>query len=219
MEDHKLPDALDEFISRIQSLYKPPMRQARRPSISKLSSLPDNLLNLLVEYLNDTKEEECIWLRPNDWVSLIQSESIGYSPLSAQAQFHKRIEHLDGLVSTFTDNPDNSCIYFKNSDGTDAFGRVFSIFSHFRAPAPSQNVTDVWLHVKCFPPLISQYYNPFNFPEHVEVQCALRMWSPTVDKLIKLNDVIAQCTWIMYKAGEMNKYVDVPTIAMIILKR
>lgn len=219
MEDDRLPEDLGPYSSRLQALFKPPSRKPRRPSNSRLSPLSDNLLNLLVNYLNGTKKEECIWLRPDNWASLTKDVSLAYAPVPARGQFSKRVEHTNGFISTFTDNPDNSCVYFKNPDGTDMFGRVFSIFSHSRAPVQGQHITDVWIHVQCFPPLPSTHYNPFNSADQVDLQCALRMWSPTQDKLIKIDEVIAQCTWIMYKAGEMNSSVDVPTIGIIIQKR
>ncbi|EGG12644.1 uncharacterized protein MELLADRAFT_86839 [Melampsora larici-populina 98AG31] len=195
IEDDKLPEALEQYSVRLQALYKQPAPRANRPSHSKMSPLSDVVLDLLVAYLNDTEGERCIWIRPDKWASLSKSDSLAYAPVPAQGQFYKRINYNDGFVSTFTDNPDNSCIYFKNTDGRDSFGRVFSIFSHLRAAVKSESISDVWLH------------------------CALRMWSPTENKVIKLKEVIAQCTWIMYKAGEMNKDVEVPTIGMIILKR
>jgi hypothetical protein len=221
IEDNKLPDALKQYTPRLQSLYNPPLRRPRRPSNSKFSPLSENILNLLVDYLNDTEKKNCIWLRPDKWASLSKSESIGYSPVPARAQFYKQFEYNDGLVSTFTQNPDNCCIYFKSVKGDNCFGRIFSIFSHSRASAPNCITTDIWLNVQCFPCLPhAQYkFNPFDSADHAEVQCALRMWSSTETKIIKLNEVIAQCTWIMYKPGEMNQHINVPTIGMIILER
>ncbi|EGG07412.1 uncharacterized protein MELLADRAFT_105982 [Melampsora larici-populina 98AG31] len=121
IEDGKLPDALNQYTSRIQALYRPLVRRSNKLSHSKLSPLSDTVLNLMIKYLNGTKNEGCIWLRPNDWALLPTSESIGYSPLQAQAQFHKCVKHGDGFVSTFTNNPDNCCIHFKNSENTDGF--------------------------------------------------------------------------------------------------
>ncbi|EGG05688.1 uncharacterized protein MELLADRAFT_107429 [Melampsora larici-populina 98AG31] len=49
-----------------------------------------------------------------------------------------------------------------NSKGTECFGQVFSIFSHCRTPVASQNTTNTWLCVQCFPPVPSKLPNPFN---------------------------------------------------------
>lgn len=218
IEDDKLPEALKQFSSRLKALYLPPERRRNQPSNSKLTALSDDVLELLVDYLNKSHREECIWLSPEDWASLSKSDSIGYSPVPARAQFHKRVQHTDGYISTFTQNPDDCIVYFKTPEGTDCFARVFSIFSHCRAAVTSQNTTDLWLCVQCFPPLPRKLPNPFNTSDF-EVQCALRMWSPTETKLIKLDEVIAQCAWVMYKPGDLNRHVNVPTIGMVILNR
>lgn len=219
IEDEKLPNSLRPYLSRLQALYIPPPRRQPRMSNSKLLPLPNDVLNLLVDYLNENNHEECIWIRPDEWALLRKSHSIGYSPVPARGQFYRYFDHTDGIISTFTHNPDNCCIYFKNSKGIDCFGRIFSIFSHSRASAPSQTTTDVWINVQCFPPLPSTHFNPFESSDKADVQTALRLWCPTKDVLIKINQVIAQCTWIMYKAGEMSKHVNVSTIGMIIQKR
>lgn len=220
IEDGKIPDSLGQYSSRIQALYKQPSSRPKRLSNSNNSPLSDEVLCMLVEYLNNSTEEECIWIRPDHWAALDKSDLIAYAPVPARGQFYKRYKYKDGLVSTFTDNPDNSIIYFKNADGTNnLFGRVFSIFSHLRAPAQSKKTTDIWIHVQSFPLLPREHSNPFDSDDNVELKCALRMWGPTENKLIKLNDIIAQCSWIMYKAGEMKKNVDIPTIGMIILDR
>lgn len=219
IEDDKLPDTLKPYTSRLQALYKPPLRRPRRPSNSKVSPLSNDVLNLLVDYLNNTKKEPCVLRRPDDWALLSKSDSIGCSPVAARAQFYKQVEHTDGLISTFTQNPDNCCIYFKDSKASDCFARVYSIFSHSRTSLSSGISTDIWLHVQCFPDLPPTHHNPFDLTNQPEVQCALRLWIPTKQKLIKLNEVISQCVWIMFKPEEINQNVNVSTIGLIILKR
>ncbi|EGG02330.1 uncharacterized protein MELLADRAFT_110191 [Melampsora larici-populina 98AG31] len=214
-DEEKLPPISTVELLKLVAEHSEPLPRVRNSTVLDSERDPEGL----DQNLNDIdKKEPCVWRRPDEWALLSKSDSIGYSPVAARAQFYKQVEHTDGLISTFTQNPDNCCIYFKDSKGSDCFARVYSIFSHSRTSVPSGIATDTWLHVQCFPHLPPTHRNPFDLTHPSEVQCALRLWSSTEQKIIKLNEVIAQCVWIMFKPGEMDQNVDVSTIGFIILK-
>lgn len=219
MNDDKLPDVLKPYKTRLEALYNSPPSMPKLLSNSDRQALDDNVLNLLVKLLNDEKKETCVWMRPQEWCMLSPHESKGFALVPAHAYFSKNIFHKEVTYSTFTQSPKNSFIVFKSRTGGTKFGRIFSIFTHRRAPKPLENIFDTWLYIQCFPKLPSEMYNPLSKLKVHDVQFHIRSWGPTEDRLIKASEVVAHCSWVMYRPGEIHKELRVPTVALVSMER
>lgn len=221
LQDEKLPDPLKPYATRLKSLYEPAVHVPKRLSNSKLLPLDDRILIMLVKRLNNQNSDKCQWLTPEKWAFLSKIDAIGCAPVAPRAFFYKRIRHMDVYFSTFTANPDDCFISFKSSvDKTISFGRIFSIFIHRRCPTPSENLFDTWLQVQKFP-LIPTQLNKFNpwADSDDDLQAYLRSWGPTEDCLVKLEEVVAHCSWVMYRPHEVHREIGIPTVALQSMER
>lgn len=222
MNDNKLPEVLEPYKTRLEALYNPPSQKSKPLSNSTRQALDKHVLNLLIKRLNEENTEKCTWMLPQHWCLLSKNESKGSAPLPAHAHFSKEVMHRDIQYSTFTQSPKNSFIIFKSWSGDNEvteFGRIFSIFTHRRAPKPSENHFDTWIYVQRFPHLPPGSYNPFSKLQADDVQFNIRAWGPTEDRIIKIDEVISHCAWMMYRPGEIHKELQVPTVALVSLER
>lgn len=186
----------------------------------KLQQLDNKTLKLLIHRLNDQKSESCVWVSPDVWSSYSDDDAIGFSPCPARAMFHSHIHHAEVDFSTFRANIKNSVITYKsNSTGIVSFGRISSIFTHRRSPHRDEHLMDTWLQVQNFPPVPRQTYNPFKQIKEADVQTYLRLWTSTAEEIIRLDEVIAHCAWLMYKPGEIHREVQSSTIALLTMNR
>lgn len=220
LKDTSLPEALKPYATRLQALHEPAPPVKKKLSNSTLEPIETRILSLLTEYLNKEKVDGCLWILPEEWCKRTKTENRGCSPLNPRAIFYKSIQHIDVTFSTFTENPNNSFISFKSQEcKDDCFGRIFSIFVHRRSPKSSQNVVDTWLHVQKFPPLPSKSYDPMLQAKAPDVQVYLRAWGPTQNVVIKLEEVVSHCSWIMYKSHELRRDLNFPTVALVSMER
>ncbi|KAH9813410.1 hypothetical protein DFH28DRAFT_897000, partial [Melampsora americana] len=216
LEDDKLPDSLRPYTSRLRSLISSSHSHEKRLSNSKVIPLRDNILDLLVERMNNPGVKNCKWVTPEEWSLYPESESIEVSPVHPQAIFHQQVRQDDATYSTFTQNPKNCIVMFKSQDGVKMFGRIFSIFTHHQPSKSSQSVLETWFHIQCFPEVPKTNYNPFKRieTEWPDARFYLRSWGPTQDKLVRLDEVVAHCAWVMYKPREIHE-INIPTIALV----
>lgn len=219
MQDDLLPDALQPYITKIRSLYDPPPPPSKHPSNSKVEPLKSRIMNLLIKRLNSQNSDSCTWLLPEQWATLAGDDCIGFAPTPARASFHKHIKHNGVNFSPFSDKPDDSFIVFKKSNGVQLFGRISSVFTHRRSPTATSHIVDTWVYVQQFPELPSDLYNPFKLVDFPFIQAHLCLWTPTVDQLIRLEEVVAHCTWLMFKPGEISEDLKVPTVGLLRMER
>lgn len=161
-------------------------------------------------------------MTPHDWSLLPDDEAFAYVPVQPRGTFCNRIMHKGVSYATFTASQIDSFVIFTSiSSGKIAFGRIFSIFTHRRSPKPDKHCFDTWLHIQRFPaiPPKLEKFNPFNLAKAPDVQCYLRAWGPPEDCLVRIDNVLAHCTWMVYQAGELHKKLDIPTVGLISTER
>lgn len=220
LQDHKVPESLKPYTERIKVLIEPKPPVAKKQSNSKLEQLDNKILSLLIETLNRQKSKSCVWVPPDLWCSYSKDRMVGHSPCPARAILHTHVEKNDVTFSSLRANMKNSVIIFNlQSTGSESFGRITKIFTHRRSPRPDENLMDTWLHVQIFSPVPRQFYNPFEHIKEPDVQAHLRLWYTTTEEVIRLDDVIAHCAWLMYQPGEIKGDIKVPTIALVSMKR
>lgn len=220
LQDDQFPEALKPFTSRVESLFDPQVSRPKKLSNSKLEPIDNMVLVLIMNYLNKENGEGCHWELPDKWCTKTGSQTVGSAPIPPRAFFYKQIEHLDVQFSTFTDNPNNSFIIYKSDLSREVmFGRIYSILVHRRSPKPSQNIVDTWLVVQSFPPIPKTMFNPMVQVDEPDVQVYLRAWGPTENHVIKLQEVRAHCSWIMYKAYELHKNLSIASLALVSMER
>lgn len=218
MKDDKLPASLKPYVSRLESLYDPPQPKPKRLSNSTLQPIGAKTLDMLVDRLNSEKTKVCKWMHPEKWALLSDEQAFGVCPVQAKGIPYKRVMYKDVWFTTFSTSQANSFVVFKDSAGV-GFGRIFSIFLHRRSPNPTQNIFDTWLNIQCFPPIPSKLYEPFRHIQVPEMKTYLRAWGPTQDKLIKLDEIVSHCSWLMYKPGEVDSKLQIPTVALVCMDR
>lgn len=222
MKEEKLPDSLTPYTSRLQSLYEPKIPTPKRLSNSGYHPIDEDVLKLLTEKLNKQEVQDCEWMTPAGISSLSDDDALAYSPVQPRGIFYKRVMHNGDSYSTFTSSKQDSFVVFKDSQikGTH-FGRIFAIFDHRRSPTPSQTLFDTWVQIQRFPeiPTIIQQHNPFSQCKQPDALSHLRAWGPTEQCLVKLEDIVAHCTWLMFRPGEVHPKIKVPTVGLTIMER
>lgn len=179
-------------------------------------------MELLVKQLNEQHIEECIWVTPENFALLSETDGLGYGVVPPRGILQKRVDHKGVSFSQFSESQIDSFIMFNSrSTGTHCFGRITTIFVHRRTPEPSNNIIDTWLLVQAFTSLPAplQEYNPFSRIAMPAIQASLQLWHPTQNVIIRLDEVVAHCAWIMYKPGELHKKLNSPTVALICMDR
>lgn len=219
LKDCKLPRPLTKYTTRLQSLYKPGERRPRRDSNSKMITIEDCVLEMLIERLNGQKDKWFQWIMPQDFCSLSNGQVIGVRPLQPWGIFHKQITYKDVLYSTFSGSQKDSFITFRSGENNQiGFGRIFSIFTHRRLSGNSETLSQTWLHVQCFPKLPARLkqFDPVKLiGAPLDVQICLRSWGPTQHCMIKLEEIVAHCAWMMYKPGVIHRQLDIHTVALV----
>lgn len=217
LENDSLPAALKPYISRIQALYKPAPSPTKQ-SISKLLPINRDVLDLLVTFLNEINDQYFKWTLPEKWCLLSRIEAKGFAPVTAQAIFHHRIKHQGVTFSTFSTNQDTSIIMFKASKSSTNFGKITSIFEHRRTLKSLQEIVDTWVCVEMFPclPKTADTFSRLNFPD---VQAHVRIWNPTKLTLIKLDQIVCHCGWMVYDGMKISPRCKSPTIGLISINR
>ncbi|KAH9808404.1 hypothetical protein DFH28DRAFT_1196264, partial [Melampsora americana] len=222
LKDCKLPGPLKQYTTRLQSLYEPEERRPRRTSNSKMITIENNVLKMLISQLNGQKDEVFQWMMPEDFCLLDRDEAVGFRPVQPRGIFHKQITHKDVSYSTFSGSQKDSFITFRCSETNQiGFGRIFSIFTHSRLSKNSENVSQTWLQVQCFTELPARLkkFDPFDQIDAPDVQICLRAWLPTKDCMVKLEEIVAHCAWMMYKPGVIHRQLDIPTVALVSTER
>lgn len=219
LEDEKLPEALHPYISRLKGLYEPSPKLRRQVSNSKMESLDPVILKSLTKRLNKQRQDDCIWVMPEKWALMSKESSLGFSPVAAQGIFYNQVSHLDVNFSTFKASRKDSFVIFKSLQGDTCFGRIYSIFTHRRIPEPNKIKKDTWLCVQAFRPLSPSQYNPFSRIDAPDVQVEIRLWEKPESVLVRLDEVVAHCAWMMYKPGLIHKSLNVSTVALVSMER
>lgn len=219
-DDTKLPEKLKPYISRLQALYESPPAKPKEIFTSQLEALNENVLSLLVERLNNQRQENCTWVTPKVWTSFSSDDALGYAPVPPRAFFQKRIHHHDVTYSTFETNPNDTFVSFKSfSDKSESFGRISKIFGHRRSPFVGENINDTWFLIHVFRPLKSSQRNPFAAIKIPDIQTHLRLWAAPEDRIVRLDEIVAHCSWLMYKPKELDEDVNVGTVALVSMLR
>lgn len=193
-DDNKLPEVLKPYKTRLQALYDSSPPKSKPLSNPNRQALDINILKHLVQRLNSDRKNKCVWMLPQEWCLLSEHESKGFAPVPAHAHFINNLVHREVSYSSFTQSPKNSFIVFKsrsNDKEVVEYGRIFSIFTHRRAPTSSENLFDTWLYVQCFPKLPSGCYNPFSNIQVDDIQFDIRAWGPTKDIIVRVDEVVA----------------------------
>jgi hypothetical protein len=181
-------------------------------------SVDNNVLKLLIGRLNEEAGESCQWMTPEELCLLSEYEAAGILPVQPWAFFHKRITHMDVSFSTFLESQKDSFVAFRIGAASKiSYGRIFSIFTHSRLSKDKKRYSQTWVHVQCFPEVPSRLkkYDPFHLIKAPDAQIHLRAWGPTKDTLVKLEEIIAHCVWMMYRPGLIHKNLDIPTVALV----
>lgn len=221
VHDDKLPESLRHYVTKLKSLYEPKDTVPKRLSNSKMDQIPEDVLKMLEKCLNCQNDQEYNWMIPDKLCLLPDEEAMEYVAVQPQAFFHNRVTHNGVTYSKFSASQDDSFVMFKTAQtGKECFGRIFSIFTHRQSPRPGQNVFATWLHIQRFQPMPKRFekFNPFLQIQAPDVQSHLYAWGSTEDQLVQLEDIIAHCTWMMYRAGELRG-IDIPTVAVLSMVR
>lgn len=220
LEDENLPEALKPYVSRLKALYEPPESLGRRASNSKMEMIEPGILDLLTTRLNSQAQEDCTWVTPETWASMSKQSSLGFAPVSARALFYNHVRHLDVKFSTFKESRKDSFILFKSlHKGRRCFGRIQKILVHRRNPDRNKNIKDTWLYVHLFRQLSPNQYNPFARIKEPNVPVELRLWETPESVLVRLDEVIAHCAWMMYSPASIHKSLKVSTVALLSMER
>jgi hypothetical protein len=180
-----------------------------------------DILKKLGERLNN-EDQQYQWMVPDELCLLSEDDALGYESLQPQAFFYKRIMHNSVSYASFSNSQNDSFIEFKiGTTGVHAYGRIFSIFIHRRSPTRSENIFDTWLHVQRFPqiPTSLEKFNPFRHTKGFHTQTCLRAWGPTEDCIVRLDEIVAHCSWVMFKAGEINSQLKIATVGLVSMAR
>ncbi|KAH9820789.1 hypothetical protein DFH28DRAFT_883987, partial [Melampsora americana] len=216
----KLPEALRPYIDQLKALYEPTSPRPRRLSNSKFESLDEEDLACLIRRLNDQGTDECIWVSPREWVAFKEDEGLGKAPVPPRAQFYNKIEHNDVSFSVFEKNLNDSFVVFRSrSDGFDSFGRIAKIFVHRRSPETKKTIIQTWLRVQTFKPIQQSQYDPFKRLDMPDMNVHLRAWDDPEDRLVKLDEVVAHCSWLMYKPKLLHSDLKISTVALVSMVR
>lgn len=219
-DEEKLPEELRRYIPQLKSFYEQQNPKPRRMSNSQLEPLSERILALLIRRLNDDKCDNCKWLAPKVWATLSSDDALGFAPVPARACFHKRVEHRGITYSNFESNPNDSFVVFRSrSDTSDCFGRISKIFQHRRSPMFGENIIDTWLQIQCFKPIPSSSSNPFARVKMPDMNMHLQVWDAPEDRMVRLNEIIAHCSWLMYKPRELNRNLNISTVALVSMIR
>lgn len=220
LKEDQFPEALKPYTARVESLFDPHPAMPRKLSNSTLEPVDSTVLFLMKDYLNNENQDGCQWVLPHEWCTKSESQTEGVSAIPPRAFFYNQVDHSGVPFSTFTGNPNNSFVTFKSRTSKKRmFGRIFSIMLHHRSPKPSQNLMDTWLLVQSFPSLPKSMFDPMSQVDSPDVQVHLRAWSPTENVLIKLQEVIAHCSWIMYKAHGLHNQLSYQSVALVSMER
>lgn len=187
-----------------------------------MASIDNHVLEMLIARLNQQRGAVCQWMIPEDFCILSDEKAVGACPLHPRGIFHKQIEYNGVSYSTFSTSQKDSFITFKYSQSNQiGFGRMFSIFTHSRRANKSQNLSQTWLQVHSFTkvPARLKKFNPYDLVDAPNIQACLRAWAPTQDYMVKLEEIIAHCAWIMHKPGMIHKQLDIPTVALVSTER
>lgn len=223
LRDHKLPELLKPYMKRLEALYnEKDDLQPRKNSNSNFITINDKVLNMLITRLNEEPGETRVWMSPEAFCLLSEDEAVGKSPVQAWGFFHKRVTHLEVGFSTFSSSQKDSFVAFRlGSTKKMGFGRIFSIFTHSTSSRGSLRNSQVWLQVQQFPeiPEKMEQFDPYRLVKTPEAQVFLCAWGPTKDCVTKLQEVVAHCTWMMYRPGLIHKKLDIPTVALVVNDR
>lgn len=220
LQDEKLPELLKPYVTRLKSLYESPGKLHRRVSNSKMEKLDPIILNMLIERLNAQRKEDCTWVAPERWVSMSKQSSLGFAPVAARVLFYDQVTHLDVNFSVFIASRKDSFISYRSlHGGCKRFGRIHHIFVHRRTPEPNMNIKDTWLYVHSFHPLSRDQYDPFSRINEPNVQAALRLWAEPEGVLVRLDEIVAHCAWMIYNPGSIHKTLMVPTVALLSMEQ
>lgn len=220
LQDLKLPEALRPYMSRLKEIFEQPVKNQKPLSNSNMEPLSPDILRLLIKRLNTQALEDCVWVTPARWSAFSKESAFGCAPVTAQANFYNNVTHLEVSFSTFRATQKDSFIMFKSdSTGVSSFGRIHSIFVHRRSPEANKNIVDTWLNVQAFCKLQPGQYNPFSRINEPNMQVELRQWDDPESVLVRLDEVVAHCAWMIYKPGDIHKSVKVSTVAMVSMDR
>lgn len=132
--------------------------------------------------------------------------------------------HKGVSYATFGVSQEDSFIEFKTgSTSIQNFGSIFPIFIHCRSPTPTlaENQLETWLHVQRFPsiPKSMKAFDPFRHSEGFHAQTYLRAWGPTQDCIVRLGEIVAHCSWVIFKPAEVNSEISIPTVGLVSMNR
>ncbi|KAH9809868.1 hypothetical protein DFH28DRAFT_903892, partial [Melampsora americana] len=221
VQDDKVPGSLKDYVTKLKSLYDPKEPVSKRLSNSKMDPIPKDVLEMLETCLNCQEDQEYQWMIPDKLCLLPDEEAMAYVAVQPQAFFRNRVIHNGVAYSKFGASQEDSFVVFKKGQtGKECFGRIFSIFTHRQSPKQGQNKFVTWLHIQRFQPIPKKFEksNPFHHIQAPDVQAHLYAWGSTEDQLVQLDDIIAHCTWMMYRPGEIRG-IDIPTVALLSMVR
>lgn len=219
VQDDKLPESLKDYAAKLKLLYDPKDPVSKRLSNSKMEPIPNDILKMLETRLNLQEDQEHQWMVPDELFLLPEDEAMAYVAVQPQASFQNQFIHNGVAYSKFGTSQDDSFVMFKKAQtGKECFGRIFSIFTHRQSPKPGQNVFATWLHIQRFRPIPKRFskFNPFDHIQAPEVQSQLYAWGATEDQLVRLDEIVSHCTWMMYRPGEICG-IDIPTVALLLM--
>lgn len=220
-DDSQFPECLKPYLRQLQAFFDPEPSADRPAPLSDPRPLSKELLLQLVSRLNYCKYDNRLWLPSDKWCELCSEEAILYSPVVCDAYFDKQIKHADVFFSTFEHNQKNGIIHaITKKDKKVLFGKIISIFTHHRRPIPGQPiVSDTWVSLDCFRPAPMDMSNPFWAINEPDMQSHLFRYASGDRQLIHISEIVAHCSWVIYKKGEINTKLNFTTIALGSLQR
>lgn len=226
LHEDRLPDLLKPYLGSLKNLLypKPFVPKTTKHFDDVFQPLSSQLHADLVDRLNTEHAEDHLWIASDDWCDLSEEDSKRYSPVASQATFHGRIQHHGVSFATFTENPNNSVVHVKLArSGTVLFGRITSLFTHQRKTSLGIGCPkiDTWASVQYFSPVPPRHYNPFSefSQSQSAMQVHLRLYDPGLPQLIRLEEIVCHCAWLVYEPCEIHEELNLSSIALVSLDR
>ncbi|POW23017.1 hypothetical protein PSHT_00629 [Puccinia striiformis] len=225
LNSDRLPDQLRPFIAQLRTCSDPVPRcipKSVDPRRQK-QLLSSKIFPQLITQINSIKSvnDNCTYVASSEWKRTDKLKKT--APVNRRVEFLQSVHVEPNLTyASYAVSHNNSIIQFRATSSRVAtcFGRIDQIFKHKkRVTLEKQTRTDVWLVVSQFRPIPPDIPHPFTSLVTYDLQldlCYLKTHEPRV---IHIEDVIAHCAWIHYRAKEISTAFDQDCIALVSLDR
>lgn len=222
LKDNRVPTLLKPHLSRLLAIIEPVQFVSKTTSsLPSEQAIESTLYRQLIKHLNNQTVDNCAWTSAANWTFLSSREKQVCAPVRASAKFLSNVTYKDINFSTFSHSKNDSVIQVNSGPGgAMSFGRIVSIFVHRRLLVGQKlPVDDTWVVVQYFPPIPPSNPNCFLALGEPDLQAYLRLDALAEPTIIHINQIVSHCAWIEYKAREITRQLEMPTIALVSVDR